>query len=100
MICIHDLGCAELVDRFIRGIDAEIGLQRVRDMPSQNLASVPVHDDDQIQKTAPHWQIGEVCAPKLVWPIRAQPWQQVGVNLMPLRGLAVIRFLLNQHQPH
>ena len=60
MIRIHDLRCAELIDRFIEGIDAELGLQRVQDTPSQNLARVSVHDGDQIQKTVPHWQICDV----------------------------------------
>lgn len=55
-IGIHDLGRAELVDGFVQRIDAELGLQRVRDTPGQNLARVPVHNGHEIQKAPPHGQ--------------------------------------------
>jgi len=41
LVGIHDLGRAELVDRLVQRLDAEVGLQRVRYPPSQHLAGEP-----------------------------------------------------------
>jgi len=43
VIGIHDLGRTELVDGLIQRLEAELGLQRVRDAPGQHLAREPVH---------------------------------------------------------
>src|SRR5690606_39538322 len=47
---VHDLGRAELVDRLVQGLDAEVRLQGVRYPPGQNLPGVPVHDGDEIEE--------------------------------------------------
>lgn len=54
LIGVHNLKRSELVDGFVQYIDAELGLQRVRDTPGQNLAHVLVHDGRKIQKAPPH----------------------------------------------
>ena len=48
LIRVHDLGRAELVDGLVQCFDAEVGLQRVREPPGQNLAGVPVHDRHEV----------------------------------------------------
>lgn len=77
---VHDLGRAELVDRLVQRLKAELGFKRVRYPPGQNLAGEPVHDGHQIQEPFAHRQIGDVIAPDLICPINAQPAQRVRVG--------------------
>lgn len=46
LISIHYLGRAELKDGLVQRLDPDIGLQRVRDAPSQDLPGMPAHDSD------------------------------------------------------
>jgi hypothetical protein len=100
MIGVHDLRRAELVDRLVQRLDAEVRLQRVGDASSQHLAAAPVHDGDQIEEALSHRQIGDVGAPDLVGPLHPQPTQKIGVGLVPLRGFAGVGFLVEWHQSH
>lgn len=100
LIGIHDLGRAELMDRLVHGLDAEVGFQRVRDAPGQNLPGEPVHDCDQVKEALSHRQVGNVGAPDLVGPLHPQPAQQIGIGLVALRGLAGVRLLVDRHQAH
>jgi hypothetical protein len=100
LIGVHDLGRAELVDRLVQRLDAEVGLKRVRYPPSPHLAGVPVHDGDQIEEAFAHRQVGDVGAPDLVGPLDPQTAQQIGVGLVLLRGPAGVGLLVDRHQPH
>jgi len=97
-IRIHDLGRAELVEGLVQRFDAEVGLQRVRDAPGQDLAGVPVHDGDEIEEPAPHRQIGDVRAPDLIRAIHPRPPEQVGIGLMPASRPAGVGLLVDRHQ--
>ena len=100
LICVHDLGRAELMNGLVQRFDAEVGLQGVRDPPGQNLSSVPVHDRHQIEEPSAHRQIGDVRTPDLVRAIHPQTSQQVGIGLVTLRRPARVGLLVNRHQPH
>ncbi len=54
LVCIHDLGRTEPVDRLVQRLGAKVSLKGVRDASRQNLAGVPVHDRHQIQEPTPH----------------------------------------------
>jgi len=43
LIRVHDLWRAELMDRLVQRLEAELRLKRVRYPPGQNLAGEPVH---------------------------------------------------------
>ena len=66
-------GGAELVDRLLQRLDAEVRLQRIRDAPSSHFAGEPVHDGDQIEEAFAHVQVGDVGAPDLDWPLHPCP---------------------------
>ncbi len=85
---VEYFGRAEAVDRLIQSLDTEVGFQRVRDAPGQDLAGMPVYDRHQIQEAPSHWQVGDVCGPDLVGPIDAQPLQQVGIRLVASERIA------------
>lgn len=70
MLNVHDLGRAELVERLVQRLDAEVGFQRVRDAPGQNLPGKPVHDGDQIEEATTHGQVGDVGTPDLIEPLQ------------------------------
>lgn len=41
LVGVHDLWRPEAVDRLVQSLDTEVGFQRVRNAPGQNLASMP-----------------------------------------------------------
>ncbi len=88
------------MDRLVQRLDAEVGFQRVRDAPSQDLMGVPFHDGDQIAKAPTHGQVGDIGAPDLVGPLHAQAAQQRWLGLVPLRRFAGIGLLVERHQAH
>jgi hypothetical protein len=90
LVGVHDLGRAELVDRLVQRLEAELGLQRVGDASGQHLAGEPVHvlrrlkaiayrpkDGHQIEEAFPHRQVSDVGTPDLVGPVDPQPAQQL-----------------------
>jgi hypothetical protein len=99
-IGVYDLGQTELLDCLVQCLKAELGLQRVRYPLGQNLSGKPVHDGDQLQKLLSHQQVGDIGAPDLIGPIDLQPTQQLGLSLLPLRGLAGVGLLIGLHQLH
>jgi hypothetical protein len=53
-------------------------------------------DGHQIEEALAHGQVGDVGAPDLIGPIDPQPAQQVGIGLVPLRGLAGVGLLVDR----
>nr|AFQ90341.1 hypothetical protein [Paracoccus marcusii] len=96
----HDPGRTEVVDDLVQRLEAEVGLEGVRDAPGQTLAGEPVHDGHQIEEAMPHRQIGDVGAPDLTGAVHTQPAQQIRVGLVALARLAGIKFLVDRHQAH
>src|SRR5580700_10251477 len=50
LIGVEDLGLAVPCQSLFEGLDAEIGAERVRQLPRQHRTAVPVHDRDQVQE--------------------------------------------------
>src|ERR687898_3660995 len=55
-----------------QGIDAEVGVQRVRNSPSQHRPRVPVYDGDQVDEALGKRDVGNVTAPDLIDPVDRQ----------------------------
>ena len=75
---IREHGRAEVVDRLVQRLDAEVGLKCVGDAPGQHLPGIPVHDGDQIQKAPAHRDVGDIGTPDLVGRLDPQPAPQIG----------------------
>lgn len=80
--------------------EAEARIQSVRQLPGEHAAAVPVEDGDQIEKTAPHWHIGDVCALDLVGPHNGQVAQQIGIALRHCSRLAQPRLGIDRLQAY
>jgi hypothetical protein len=100
LISVYYLGRAELVDRLVQSLEAEVRFQRVLYPPGQNFSGEPVHDGDQIQKPLSHRKVGDFGAPDLIGPVDPKSTQQIGISLATLRGLAGVGLLVDRHQPH
>ena len=50
LVGVENLRPAEPPQRLFQGIDAEVGVQRVRSSPGQHRPRVPVHDGDQVDE--------------------------------------------------
>jgi len=100
LVRIEDLWRAVFGQGIFQRLDTEFGLHRVAEPPGQNLARGPVHDGHQIQKPAPHRDVGDVGAPHLIWPLNHHVFQQIRINLVLRMLLAGVRGLVNRHQLH
>ena len=90
LVGVEDVGLADLPvravsrtqtggERFVQGVQAEVGLQRVGDAPGQDIPAKPVHHGHQIHKALWHWHVGDIGAPDLIGPINREASQQVGI---------------------
>jgi hypothetical protein len=68
--------------RLFQGRDAEARIEQIGQAPGQHVAAHPVHDRDQVEKPARHWNVGDVGRPHLVDSLDAKPAQQVGIDPM------------------
>src|SRR4249919_2421764 len=72
----------------LQRLDAEAAIDRIRQTPSQNRAAGPINNRHEIQKSPRHRDVGYVSRPHMVRLGNRQSAQQVGVYLVPRRGLA------------
>src|SRR3954468_11195746 len=107
-LAIEDLRPAEPAQRLFQGLDAEVGVQRVRNSPSQNRPRVPVHDGDQVDEAPGQRDVGDLplrvaqgpAAPDLVDPVDRQAAQEIRILDVFGRRLAGIGTLVDGHQTH
>ena len=100
LIGVEYLWRAVFCQRIFQGLNAELRVHAVGQPPGQDLATVPVHDCQEIQEVTPHRDIGDICAPDLVRPIDHHIPQQIGPDLLLPVLLAGVGFLIDRHQPH
>src|SRR5450631_1769488 len=60
----------------------------------------PVDDGGEIDEAMRHRNVSDVHRPDLVWTLDLQPAQQIGVNLVPRRGLRRVRPAINRLDAH
>lgn len=99
LIGIENIGSGNLQRPFQRP-DTKSGVQRDGNIPGQNIAAVPVHDDHKIDKSLLQADIGYVGTPSLIGMINNHLSQHVGAFLMGRMGLAQILLRINRLQSH
>jgi len=77
---------SEAVDSLVQRFNAEVGLQRVRYPLGQDLAGEPIHDDDEIEESTAHRQVGDVGAPDLIGSLHPQTAPNALSGRMPDAG--------------
>ena len=82
LVGVEDLRPPEPRQGLLQSLNAELHVHGVRYPPGQHLARRPVHHRDQVEKAAPHRQVGDVGAPDLVRPIDRQIPQQIREDLV------------------
>lgn len=73
-------GRLSLTECLLECIQTEIAIQRVGELPSQDIATKPVDDGDQIHEALVHGYIGDVSTPDKVGLENLKTPQQIGVN--------------------
>jgi hypothetical protein len=58
LIAVHDIRRSKPIDDLVQRLDAEVGLQRVRDPPRQNHPGMPVRDRHKTRRPTAHVFIG------------------------------------------
>lgn len=72
-----------LVQCFVKRLEAEIDVHRVREFPGEYVAAVPIHDGDQVQKTVSQRNVRDVARPHLIGAVDRHVFEQVGILLVP-----------------
>ena len=87
-------------ERLLQRLDAERRLHGDRHPPGQNPAAEPVDHGGEIDETACHGDVGDIHGPDLVRTVDAHAPEQVGVDLVPRRGLRGVRLAEDRLQAH
>ena len=88
LIGVEDFRRAETLQGLFQRLDTEVRIQRVRHVPRQHPARMPVHDGHQVHEPSGHREVADVARPDLVRPFDSQIPEQVRVALVSLPGLA------------
>src|SRR6266516_606090 len=75
-------------------------LQSAGGLPGQDIATEPVDNRDQIEKTSSQADIRDICAPNLIVSLNGQPAQQIRIPHDLLSRLAQPWFGIHRHQTH
>lgn len=82
LICIHDLRRAVFGDGFVQGIDAEVGVHRVRQPPAPHPARGPIHDGYQIEEAVLDRHERDIGTPDLIGAVDLHLSQQIREDRM------------------
>src|SRR5208283_6037215 len=102
-IGVENLRLAVSGQCFFQRSEAERGVHRVGEPPGENGPARPVDDRDQIEEAPADRDVRYIGRPDLVRPLDRHVAQEIGINLVPRRGLARPRLRperLDPHQPH
>ena len=85
---------------FLKRLDTEACVQRVRQPPGQDISARPVHGCHQVKEAAAHRDVGDIGAPDMVRALDRQGLEQIGVD--PVLGVrsAGTRRPIDRLKPH
>ena len=100
LVGVEDLGLRESRQGLLKGLDAEVGIQAVREPPAEDLAAVPVHNHHQVEETATHRDVGDVGTPDFPRLVDLHSSEKVGID--PVLGMrrTGIGLLVDGREPH
>jgi len=103
LIGVEDLRLTIKLQDLFQGGNPEIGILGIGQPAGQHFTGGPVHDRHQVEKAAPHRDVGHIGTPDLIGRVDSQPSQQIRINLVLRMRFRRVRFLVNgrqAHQPH
>jgi len=83
--------------------NAELCIERNRQVPTQHVPTVPVHHCRQVDESSSQSNVRNVAAPNVIWLVDTQTSQKVGIFLMLLvfKAQTLLRIdRLKTQQPH
>ena len=87
-------------ERFPQRLQTEAGVQRDRKLPGQDIAAVPIHDDNQINEAVGQTNVGDVADPGLIRTVHRNPFQKIGIDLVIRPAGARARLGIDGLKPH
>jgi hypothetical protein len=81
LICVKDFR-ATLRQGRLQGIETEQSIQRIGELPGDDVATEPVQDGDEIHEALCHRNVSNVGAPYLIGMLNRHPAEQVGLDPM------------------
>ena len=100
LVGVEDLRRPVPSQRLLKCLDTQVTVQRVRYLPREHPARVPVHHCDQIHETPRHWDIADGRRPDLVRPFDRDVLEQVRVDLVAMTRHARARLRIERCQSH
>ncbi len=80
LVGVEDVRLGVTRQGLLQGRDAEIGIEGVRQPPTEHPAAEPVHDGHEVEEAPPHRDVGDVGAPDLVRPRYLHPLEQIRID--------------------
>ncbi len=84
----------------IQSDQAKLAIQSVGQLPTQNVAAVPVDDRHQVHEAALHGNIGDIGAPDLVGSSDLKSTQEIRKDLVPWDWFAGVGLWIDGLQAH
>ena len=103
LVGIEEVGGRGAAQGRVEGLQAKADVERVRELPAEHIARVPVEHGGQIQKALGHGHVGNVDAPDLIRGGCRPVAQQVGIARDALPGYGEARLGVDRlvaHQAH
>ena len=99
LIGVENLRDPKPTHRLLETVHAESRIQRIAEPPGEHLATIPVHNGDQVPKPMSEPDVGDIGTPGLIGPLDRQPPQQVGIHQVGRMGLTGVRARNHPRQP-
>lgn len=100
LVRVYDLWLAMFGDRFSKHLEAAFGIQRVGYIPTDNIATIDIHDGRQIKETLAHRDIRYVNAPDLIRMGEFQSSELVRPDVSGCSQFTQIALGINGHDAH
>jgi hypothetical protein len=98
LIAIENLGPFSVEKRFLERLDAKVRIERIRKSPREDIATIPIQNRHQIEKSLSHPHIRYIGAPHLIRMRNRNAFQQIRIDPMRLISDAELRFWIERFE--
>jgi len=100
LVTVQNVRLAIFENRTLEGGYAEVGVERIAQLPFQYEAAMPVHDRHQIGKASFEGNVGNINGPNVIGPVDFQVPEQIRIHLMRWILSRQVWLLVDRHHSH
>ena len=100
LVRVYNLRLAMHCDCFTKHIQAVFGIQRIVNVPANNIPAIYINDSRQIKESFCHWYVRDIDAPCMIRVRDLKTSKPVWMNLSGQSQLTKVSFRINGHDAH